>query len=83
MSDKNQDNPDEMTEKIEIFSTDDERIKTFGELLTNDSSRKILQLLFKKEMTANQIAQKTNISLQLVKYHINKMQEMRISCLVI
>lgn len=73
-----EDNSNEMTEKIEIFSTDDEKIKSFGELLTNDSSRSILQLLFKEEMTANQIAQKTGVSLQLVKYHINKMQDMGI-----
>lgn len=63
------------TENIEIFSTDDEKIKSIGELLTNDSSRTILQLLFKEEMTATQLAQKTGTSLQLVKYHLNKMQD--------
>ena len=39
-------NPDELTEKIKILATDDEKIKSFGELFTNDSSREILQLLF-------------------------------------
>jgi len=78
MSEDDQTKPDEVTEKIEIYSTEDEKIKSIGEVLTNASSRKILQLLFKNEMTANQIAQKTNISLQLVKYHINKMQEIGI-----
>lgn len=78
MSQEDQNNSPDMTEKIEIFSTDDEKIKSFGELLTNDSSRSILQLLFKEEMTANEIAQKTGESLQLVKYHINKMQDMGI-----
>lgn len=73
------DNPDgEFTEKIKILATDDEKIKSFGELFTNDSSREILQLLFNEEMTANQIAQKTNISLQLVKYHLNKLQDLGI-----
>ena len=71
MSQEDENNPPGMTEKIEIFSTDDEKIKSFGELLTNDSSRSILQILFKEEMTANEIAQKTGESLQLVKYHIN------------
>lgn len=65
-------------ENIEIFSTEDEKIKKLGEFLANDSSRKILQLLFSDELTANQIAQKSEISLQLVKYHINKMQELGI-----
>jgi predicted transcriptional regulator len=78
MTQEDGNNSPDMTEKIEIFSTDDEKIKSFGELLTNDSSRSILQILFKEEMTANEIAQKTGESLQLVKYHINKMQDMGI-----
>ena len=73
------DNPDdEFTEKIKILATDDEKIKSFGELFTNDSSREILQLLFNEELTANQIAQKTGISLQLVKYHLIKLQDLGI-----
>ncbi len=75
MSDDTQADQDP-TENIEIFSTDDEKIRSIGELLTNDSSREILQLLFKEEMTATQLAQKTETSLQLVKYHLNKMQDM-------
>jgi len=67
---------DEITEKIKIIATDDEKIKSFGELLTNDSSRAILQLLFNEELTALQIAGKTGISLQLVKYHIIKLQDL-------
>jgi DNA-binding transcriptional ArsR family regulator len=74
MPDEN--NKDEITEKIKIIATDDERIKSFGELLTNDSSRAILQLLFNDELTALQIAEKTGISLQLVKYHIIKLQDL-------
>ena len=69
-------NPDELTEKIKILATDDEKIKSFGELFTNDSSREILQLLFNEELTATQISQKTEISLQLVKYHLNKLQDL-------
>ena len=69
-------NNDELVEKIKILATDDEKIKSFGELFTNDSSREILQLLFNNEMTANQIAQQTKISLQLVKYHLNKLQNL-------
>lgn len=69
---------DDLTEKIKILATDDEKIKSFGELFTNDSSREILQLLFNEELSAMQIAQKTNISLQLVKYHLNKLQDLGI-----
>lgn len=64
-----------INEKIEIMSTDDQKIKTIGELLSSDSSRTILKLLFNDLMTANQIAQKTEISLPLVMYHLKKMQE--------
>ena len=71
-----EENEQEITEKIKIMATDDDKIKSFGELLTNDSSRAILQLLFNEELTALQIAEKTRISLQLVKYHIIKLQEL-------
>jgi DNA-binding transcriptional ArsR family regulator len=64
-----------INDKIEILSTDDQRIKTVGELLSSDSSRAILKLLFNDQMTANQIAQKTENSLPLVIYHLKKMQE--------
>ena len=75
MSEENK-NEDEITEKIKILATDDDKIKSFGELLTNDSSRTILQLLFNEELAALQIAEKTGISLQLVKYHIIKLQDL-------
>ena len=75
MSEENK-NEDDITEKIKILATDDDKIKSFGELLTNDSSRAILQLLFNEELTALQITEKTGISLQLVKYHIIKLQDL-------
>ncbi len=65
-----------MTENFKILSTDDEKIKSFGEIFTNDSSREILQLLFNEELSATQIAQKSKISLQLVKYHLAKLQSL-------
>jgi len=67
---------DDLTEKIKILATDDEKIKSFGEIFTNDSSREILQLLFNEELSATQIAKKSNTSLQLVKYHLNKLQDL-------
>ena len=70
MSDENS----ELVKSIEIFSSDDAKLKTFAEIISNKSSNEILHLLFKEELTANEIAQKTGISLQLVKYHIEKMQ---------
>ncbi|MDE1813876.1 MAG: winged helix-turn-helix transcriptional regulator [Thaumarchaeota archaeon] len=63
-------------EKVEIFSTDDDKIKAVGEMLTVDASRTILKLLFTDTLTANHIAQKTGMSLQLVRYHLKKMQDL-------
>ena len=63
-----------VSDKVEILSTEDERLKSVGEILSSDSSRKILQLLFNQSFTANQIAQKTDMSLQLVIHHLKKMQ---------
>lgn len=68
-------NPVIINDKVEILSTDDDKIKAVGELLSSDSSRAILKLLFNEQMTANQISQKTGISLPLVIYHLKKMQE--------
>ncbi|MEM2785365.1 MAG: winged helix-turn-helix domain-containing protein [Candidatus Nitrosotenuis sp.] len=62
-------------EKVEIVSTDDEKVKLIGGLLSNDTSRNILKLLFEQEMTANEIAQKTGMLLSLVIFHLQKMQE--------
>src|ERR1700687_3958182 len=73
-----EDNTVDSSEFIEIFSTDDEKMKKIGELLGNDSSRQILKLLFDTPMTASQIAQKMEILLSLVIYHLNKMIEVGI-----
>ncbi|MCE2506425.1 MAG: winged helix-turn-helix transcriptional regulator [Nitrosopumilaceae archaeon] len=67
-------NKDE-NDDVEIISTHDEKIKLIGEILGNDSSRKILNLLNDdNEMTINEIAQSTELSLALVTHHIKRMQ---------
>lgn len=66
-------NKDDLEDKIQIFSNTDEKIKFLGKMLSNDSSRKILQLLIEKEMTANEIATQTKLSLPLTLYHVNQM----------
>lgn len=73
MSDE--DKPIAISDKVEILSTDDEKIKAIGEILSTDKSRKILTFLFNNSLTANEISQKTEISLPLVIYHLKKMQE--------
>jgi DNA-binding transcriptional ArsR family regulator len=63
-----------INEKIEIISNEEERLKLIGEILSNESSRNIFRLLISNELTAYQLVQKTNLSLSLVLHHLNKMQ---------
>lgn len=60
-------------DNIEIFSNTDERLRFLGKILNNDYSRQILLLLIEKEMTANEIANQTKLSLPLVLHHVNQM----------
>ena len=62
-------------DNLDIFSTDDDKLKILAKIISNKSSIKILNLLFQKELTANEIAIETNMSLQLVKYYLEKMTE--------
>lgn len=69
------DSENDENDDVEIISTHDEKVKIVGEILSNDSSRKILNLLnASNEMTINEIAQKTGLSLSLVTHHIKRMQ---------
>ena len=62
-------------DNLDIFSTDDDKLKILAKIISNKSSIKILNILFQNELTANDIAQQTNMSLQLVKYYLEKMRE--------
>lgn len=62
-------------DNLDIFSTDDDKLKILAKIISNKSSIQILNLLFQNELTANEIAQQTNMSLQLVKYYLEKMRE--------
>ena len=74
-SDHNVDDED----NVKIISTHDEKAKVVGEILSNDTSRKILNLLsVSNEMTLNQISQETGLSLSLVTHHLKKMQSVQV-----
>lgn len=64
-----------IAERVGIYGTEDEKLRTLGEILITDVSRTILKLLFEDTLTANEIAIKTEYSLQLVRYHLKKMQD--------
>jgi len=62
-------------ERVGIYGTEDDNLRALGEVLVNDVSRNILKMLFENTFTANDIAVKTEYSLQLVRYHLKKMQD--------
>lgn len=61
-------------DKIKVFSSDDEKLKILGELLSNKSSRDIIRLLIDKEMYTNEIAKKLELRPNLVIHHLQKMK---------
>jgi vacuolar-type H+-ATPase subunit F/Vma7 len=75
---ENPEKNDEFFDKIEVFSSEDDKLKFLGELLSNESSRQILLLLTNQEMSANDLSEKTNLRLSLVIHHLNKMKKIGI-----
>lgn len=61
-------------DKIKVFSSDDEKLKILGELLSNKSSRDIIRLLSENEMYTNEIAVKLDLRPNLVIHHLQKMK---------
>ena len=61
--------------KIKVFASDD-NLKILGELLSNDTSRKIIYNLMNTEMYTNEIATKLDIRVSLVIHHLKKMEEL-------
>jgi len=57
--------------KIKIFASDD-NLKSLGELLSNETSRKIIKNLMENEMYTNEIATKLDIRVSLVIHHLKK-----------
>ena len=63
---------------IQVFPTNDIRLKILGEIFSNESSRKILTLLFDKELTIMGISKESGVSVSLVAHHLKKMVESEI-----
>ena len=63
-------------QQIKVFDCNDKSLKILGELLSNDTSRKIVKSLIEKEMYTNEISNKLNISVRLVIHHLKKLEEL-------
>jgi len=75
---ENPEKKDEFFDKIEVFSSEDDKLKFLGELLSNESSRKLFLMLTTQEMSASEISEKINLGLSSVIHHLNKMQQVGI-----
>lgn len=64
-------------DKVKVFASDD-NLKTLGELLSNDSSRKIIYHLMNKKMYTNELATKLDMRVSLVIHHLKKLEDLRI-----
>jgi DNA-binding transcriptional ArsR family regulator len=69
----NGDMSDDISNKVQIFSTTDDKLKIIGEILSNESSRTIYSLLIQNELPTLQICKQTELPLSLVLHHLNKM----------
>lgn len=65
-------------DNIRIFPTDDSRLKSLGEIFSNESSRKILTLLLEKEFTVMDISKDSGLSPNLIIHHLKKMVDTEI-----
>lgn len=65
-------------ERVGIYDTEDEKLQALGEVLVSVPGRTILKLLFEGTHTANEVAVMTGYSLQLVRYHLKKMQDVNL-----
>ncbi len=61
--------------KIKIFGSDDD-LKSLGELLSNETSRKIIKNLMEHQMYTNEIATKLDMRVSLVIHHLKKLEEL-------
>ena len=73
---KVKENDNENFDKIKVFSSDDEKLKSLGELLSNKSSRDIIKLLIDKEMYTNEISKKLDMRANIVIHHLKKLEEL-------
>lgn len=66
------------THKIKIFAMNDEFLKELGDVLRNDTSRRIILAISEKEMIINEIASSTNLGVSLVINYMKKLKKVGI-----
>lgn len=62
--------------KIKVFGYDEKSLKTLGQLLANDTSRKIIMLLINKDMYLNEVSKKLEIQMNTTSFHLKKLVDL-------
>ena len=65
-----------MSNQIKIFELTDDSLKSLGNVIRNDNSRKIMLLLIKQELYVNKIAEILKIGVNTVSDNIKQMREL-------
>jgi predicted transcriptional regulator len=64
-----------MSEKYLLFSLDDEKSKKLGEVISNPTCKKIVNLLSEKDLSEADIAHELNIPINTAEYNLKKLLE--------
>ncbi len=64
-----------MTDKFLMFSLDDEKSKKLGEVISNPTCKKIIDLLSEKKLSETDIANELKIPVNTVEYNLKKLLE--------
>jgi DNA-binding transcriptional ArsR family regulator len=64
-----------MTEKFLMFSLNDEKSKKLGEVISNPSCKKIIDLLSEKKLSEGDIAKELKIPMNTVEYNLKNLLE--------
>lgn len=63
---------------VKVFGKDDEGLKSLGKLLSNETSRKVMECLRDEPMYINQVAKKLGLQMNLVTHHIKLLEDAKL-----
>ena len=64
--------------KVNVIGADDQKLKLLGELLRNETSRKIIRYLMDNETYLNELSKKLELQPNLVVHHLKKLKDAKL-----
>ena len=64
--------------KVNVVGADDQKLKLLGELLRNETSRKIIRYLMENETYLNELSKKLELQPNLVVHHLKKLKDAKL-----